>query len=41
MPLAWPEFEHGGEGVFTIGRRELLAHRPAVVASLEKLEHVV
>jgi ribosomal protein L3 glutamine methyltransferase len=41
LPLAWPEFEHGGEGVFTIGRRELLAHRPAIVASLEKLEHVV
>lgn len=41
LPLTWPEFEHGGEGVFTIGRRELLAHRSAIVASLEKLEHVV
>lgn len=41
LPLTWPEFEHGGEGVFTIGRRELLAHRPAIIGSLEKLEHVV
>ncbi|HSM68715.1 MAG TPA: 50S ribosomal protein L3 N(5)-glutamine methyltransferase [Xanthomonadales bacterium] len=41
LPLTWPEFEHGGEGVFTIGRRELLAYRPAITASLEKLQHVV
>ncbi len=24
LPVSWPEFEHGGDGVFIIGRRELL-----------------
>ena len=25
LPVSWPEFERGGDGVFLIGRRELLA----------------
>lgn len=40
LPLTWVEFEHGGEGVFTIDRDELLDHRPAVERALESLSHV-
>lgn len=40
LPLTWLEFEHGGEGVFTIDRDELLDHRPAVERAQESLSHV-
>jgi len=41
VPLTWIEFEHGGEGVFTIGRDEMLAHRQAIEQALEGLQDVV
>lgn len=39
--FTWIEFEHGGEGVFTMDRNELEAARPEVVAALEQRGHVV
>ncbi len=41
VPFTWIEFEHGGEGVFTMDRNELEAARPDVVAALEQRGHVV
>jgi ribosomal protein L3 glutamine methyltransferase len=41
VPFTWIEFEHGGEGVFTMDRKELEAARPHVAAALEQRGHVV
>jgi len=41
LPLTWLEFAHGGGGVFTIGRSQLEAARPAIGAALEKRGHVI
>lgn len=30
LPLTWIEFEHGGGGVFTLSRKQLLEHREAI-----------
>lgn len=40
LPVTWLEFAHGGEGVFTIGREQLLDQRTAVERALESLSHV-
>ncbi|NND45875.1 MAG: 50S ribosomal protein L3 N(5)-glutamine methyltransferase, partial [Xanthomonadales bacterium] len=41
LPFTWLQFKHGGDGVFTIGRDELMRHRPAVVRALENLNDVL
>lgn len=41
LPMTWIEFQHGGEGVFTIDRQRLLAKLVEVRVTLEKLRNVV
>lgn len=40
VPFTWLEFEHGGEGVFTMNRSELQAARPAVIEAMRNRAHV-
>jgi ribosomal protein L3 glutamine methyltransferase len=39
LPLTWLEFSSGGQGVFVIGREELLTHRATIHAVLGQREH--
>lgn len=41
LPLTWLEFEHGGEGVFTIDRQPLVDALPAIESVLENRKNVI
>ncbi len=40
VAFTWIEFEHGGDGVFTMSKNELNDARPRVLARLESRKHV-
>lgn len=40
VPFVWPEFSHGGSGVFILSKSELVQAAPAVMNAIKDREHV-
>jgi ribosomal protein L3 glutamine methyltransferase len=40
VPFVWPEFSHGGSGVFILSRQEVLQSMPAVLDVIKDRKHV-